>query len=57
MKSLRKLRALTRESAAAARKRALEDAFHDALIARDLALATVVAAQLRQYVSGRTRHA
>lgn len=52
----KKLRGLVRESVQSERKRALEAAFHDALVARDVALAAVVAAQLRQYVSG-VRHA
>lgn len=56
MRSIKKLRGLVRESAQSERKRALEAAFHDALVARDVALAAVVAAQLRQYVSG-VRHA
>jgi predicted transcriptional regulator len=55
MKSTQKLRALCRESQQQ-RKAMLEEAFKDALRAKDAGFAAVVAAQLRQYV-GRVHHA
>jgi hypothetical protein len=55
MKSTQKLRVLCRESQQQ-RKAMLEEAFKDALRARDAGFAAIVAAQLRQYRS-EVRHA
>lgn len=55
MKSTQRLQALGR-AAQYQRKLMLEEAFRDALRAKDAGFAAVVAAQLRQYV-GRVHHA
>ena len=55
MKSTKKLQGLLRESQQQ-RKLMLEEAFRDALRAKDAGFAAVVAAQLRQYRS-EVRHA